>query len=36
MNKKVLWITETAVLIALLVVVQFVTKSFGQLVTGPK
>ena len=34
MNKKVLWITETAVLIALLVVVQFVTKSFGQLVTG--
>jgi len=34
MNKKVRWITETAVLLALLVVLQAVTKSFGQLVTG--
>lgn len=34
MKKKVVWITETAVLIALLVVLQSVTKPFGQLVTG--
>lgn len=34
MNKKILWITETAIMIALLVALQFVTKSFGQLVTG--
>lgn len=34
MSKKVRWITETAVLLALLVVFQAVTRSFGQLVTG--
>ena len=34
MNKKVLWITETAVLLALLVVLQWVTKPLGQIVTG--
>lgn len=34
MNKKVRWITETAALLALLVVFQAVTRSFGQLVTG--
>ena len=34
MNKKTKWITETAVMIALLVVLQAVTKSFGQFVTG--
>lgn len=38
MSKKVLWITETAVLIALLVVLQAATapipKPFGQYVTG--
>ena len=34
MKKKTLWIAETAVLIALLVVLQFVTKPLGQLVTG--
>lgn len=34
MKKKVVWITETAVLIALLVVLQSVTKPLGQLVTG--
>ena len=34
MKKKVVWITETAVLIALLVVLQGVTKPLGQLVTG--
>lgn len=34
MNKKVRWITETAVLLALLVVFQAVTRSFGQLATG--
>ncbi len=34
MNKKVRWITETAVLLALLVCLQAVTKSFGQIVTG--
>lgn len=33
-NKKVLWICETAVLLAMLLVLQGVTKSFGQLVTG--
>jgi hypothetical protein len=33
-NKRVLWITQTAVFIALLLVVQFVTRSFGQYVTG--
>ena len=34
MKKKVLWITETAVLLALLVTLQAVTKPLGQLVTG--
>lgn len=34
MRKKLLWITETAVLLALLVTLQAVTKSLGQLVTG--
>ncbi|MDO5401211.1 MAG: ECF transporter S component [Eubacteriales bacterium] len=34
MNKKIRWITETAVLLALLVVLQSVTKPLGQLVTG--
>lgn len=34
MNKKVLWITETAVMLALLVTLQAVTKPLGQLVTG--
>lgn len=33
-KQKILWITETAVLIALLVVLQTVTASAGQLVTG--
>lgn len=34
MKKKTIWITKTAVLIALLVVLQWVTKPLGQLVTG--
>lgn len=34
MNKKVLWITETAVMLALLVTLQALTKPLGQLVTG--
>lgn len=34
MNKKILWITRTAVLIALLIVMQMITKSFTQYVTG--
>lgn len=34
MNKKVRWITETAVLLALLVTLQALTKPLGQLVTG--
>ena len=34
MNKKVRWITETAILLALLVTLQAVTKGFGKLVTG--
>ena len=34
MNKKILWITETAVLLALLIVLQWVTKPLGQFVTG--
>ena len=32
--KKTLWLTETAMLIALLIVLQAVTKSWGQIVTG--
>lgn len=34
MNKKIRWITETAVLIALLVILQTATKAGGQFVTG--
>ncbi len=34
MNKKILWITETAVMLALLIALQVLTKSMGQLVTG--
>ena len=34
MNKKIRWITETAILLALLVTLQYVTKPMGQLVTG--
>lgn len=34
MKKKTVWMTKTAVLIALLVVLQSVTKPLGQLVTG--
>lgn len=34
MKKKTLWITRTAMLIALLLVLQSVTKSWGQYVTG--
>lgn len=33
-KEKTLWITKTAVLIALLVVLQWITKPLGQLVTG--
>lgn len=34
MNNKTKWITKTAVMIALLVVLQAVTKGLGQFVTG--
>lgn len=34
MNRKVKWIAETAMLLALLVTLQYVTKPLGQLVTG--
>ena len=34
MKKKILWITRTAILLALLVTLQALTKGFGQLVTG--
>lgn len=34
MKKKILWITHTAVMLALLVVLQYVTKPAGQFVTG--
>ena len=34
MNKKIRWITETAIMIALLVTLQSLTKPMGQLVTG--
>lgn len=34
MKKKILWITQTAVMLALLVVLQWLTKPFGQFVTG--
>ena len=34
MNKKIRWITKTAVMLALLVTLQALTKPMGQLVTG--
>ena len=34
MSKKIRWITETAVMLALLVCLQSITKPMGQLVTG--
>lgn len=34
MKNKTQWITETAVLLALLIVLQWITKPLGQLVTG--
>lgn len=34
MNKKLRWVTETAIMLALLVTLQALTKGFGQLVTG--
>ena len=34
MSKKIRWITETAVMLALLVTLQSLTKPMGQLVTG--
>lgn len=34
MNKKIRWITETAIMVALLVTLQALTKPMGQLVTG--
>lgn len=34
MNKKILRITETAALLAMLIVLQWVTKPLGQIVTG--
>lgn len=34
MNRKVRWITETAVMLALLIVLQSLTKAAGQIVTG--
>lgn len=34
MRKKILWITETAAMLALLVTLQALTKPMGQLVTG--
>ncbi len=33
-NKKVLWITRTAIFIALLIVIQYATKALSQYVTG--
>lgn len=34
MNRKIRWVTETAVMLALLITLQALTKGFGQLVTG--
>ena len=34
MNKKIRWITETGVMLALLIGLQAITKPAGQLVTG--
>ena len=34
MNKKILWITHTAVMLAMLIALQAITKPLGQIVTG--
>lgn len=34
MRKKILWMTETAAMLALLIAAQWITKPLGQLVTG--
>ena len=34
MKKKLLWITETALMLALLIALQWATKPLGQIVTG--
>lgn len=34
MRKRIFWITETAMMLALLIVLQWATKPLGQLVTG--
>lgn len=34
MNKKTLWITQTAIMLSLLLALQWVTKPLGQIVTG--
>ena len=34
MKKKILWITQTAVMLAMLIVLQWLTKPLGQFVTG--
>lgn len=34
-NKKIIYIAKTAVMLALLIGIQFATRSFGQFVTGP-
>lgn len=34
MNKRIRWVTETAVMLALLIALQALTKPLGQLVTG--
>ena len=34
MNKKIRWIAETAVMLALLITLQVLTKPLGQLATG--
>ena len=34
MNQKIRWVTETAIMLALLVTLQALTKGFGQFVTG--
>jgi len=34
LNKKIRWITETAIMLALLVTLQALTKPMGQLITG--
>ena len=34
MSKKIRWITETALMLALLICLQALTKPMGQLVTG--